>query len=184
MWQRNKEGCMMLEWRIKHSSAPFPPVNQLCSAMGAFPFMGFRPSLGSWALFLSTHMWRRRIFPFIPQECHGYSLGMSLARGWIQAEGEEEEGIAGFALSISEFSASSKGGGWPRTPPPALAKAVWAHQEFGTDGQWQVCRSHSFQQDVAFGSDSGLFVRDLSQPFKSPGFTNPPLIVSCFEQFT
>lgn len=61
---------------------------------------------------------------------------MGLARGWIQAEGEEEVGIAGIALSISEFSAFSKGGGWPRTPPPpALAKAVRAHQESGTDGQ-------------------------------------------------
>lgn len=78
-WYRNNRGCVMLGWSIKCSSAPFPPVNQLCSSVGSLALMSFR--LRTWALFFSTSMSRRIQFPFFPGECHGYSLGMGLTKG-------------------------------------------------------------------------------------------------------
>lgn len=41
MLYRNKQGSVTPGWRIKFSSAPFPPANQLHSSLGALPLLDF-----------------------------------------------------------------------------------------------------------------------------------------------
>lgn len=132
MLYRNKYGCVMLGWRIR-CSASILPVNQLCSLVGALPLMGFRPSLMSEALLLSTSMWRRNHIPFLSRGMSWLHLGPAKAldtgrrrRSWVV------QGLPSWLLNSAVLARDKAGPGhlllqlWQRQHEPIKSLACWA----------------------------------------------------------
>lgn len=142
MLYRNKRGSVMLGWRIKCSSAPFPPANQLCSSLGALPLLDFWRVLWRWELFLSTTTWRWAIFPFFPGEYQGCFLDMCLGKELDrEAEKMGNPGDCSPEFWIQQFQEQMMQA--LHTLSSSFGKCSMSHQEPGADGPRQVCRTLS-----------------------------------------